>query len=881
MHKFAGVTRIRGGKLTVLLAFAAALFAAQGETYYWVGGDLVTNKFSSTSSMWATEDGTIVGSVPANSVANTLVFTNAKAIAFSDNVTWDGGIIKRGAGELCFNKNLTLNGTLTLERGRFRHFNGGALSLGDSFALAVKGSGTKEFYIYGGIASHLNVVIPSYSETPEATNTLTFIAYGSTRFVTTLKSASTCFSADVYCNNHVNMYYTFDWNPDEPDTLEIVNHAYSRASDQKASIRASKGTIRFAEGSQVNGLYGIEVASGATLEVTKDENIDTFGCPLKIEDGGVLKVCRRKMNPTGGVTYNGTDVSDGRYKAGDFAWLSGDGALYVGAVTIPDEPATTTATWTGNGGDTSILDPANWGAADNETLPDLTTGSLEATFPVGTEATVPAGQTVAFKGISVSAPSFTLKGGAGSKVALGSSGVTVTGAVFTNACPTVITRSQTWDVAENCTNVWSGEIAADWPTVDTLTLTNKGVYVALASNPLLCNVDYFSTIEARSDVPLGGYLVTAESKLTDKVVECYGCVFSNNFKAVANNNGVSHCHICRIRSGENVFCGEVRSSHSNGHYWRFADDNKSGNIDVSIAAVFKGGYVQALSYNNNGTHFSPYANGITRIEEKPLSVVRLIIGKAWYYRQVLDLNVASNTTTRGIHILRQSTLNTTVANALYATDDGQSGVLLNDLATWNLSADQGVNVFGGITNTAKVASDNGATLHLRDDRLNTVKESEDKVDSANYGSSTYYSQISLTTSKVQTNKVCFAGNVNFSKEGVLDHWMEGASTSTGCITVKKGKMIFTTGSWRNASGVTVEGDGKIEIQNREAFSRDTPFAFNAESTDGMLVIPAGTNIRLRNVLLNGKRLNGEYSSGLVIGGGSLTAGTLGMSVIFR
>ena len=656
-------------------AFAAALaatFAAHAKTYYWIGGDLVTNAFSSTTSKWATEDGTVVSSVPANDVANTLIFTNAKAIAFSDNVTWDGGIVKRGAGELCFNKKLTLNGTLTLERGRFRHWNGGALSLGDNFSIVVKGPESKEFYIYGGIDSHLNVVIPSYAETPDAANTMTFIAYGSTRFVTTLKSASTCFSADVYCNNHNNMYYTFDWNPNESATLEIVNHAYSRASDQKASIRASRGTIRFAEGSQVNGLNGIEVASGATLEVTKDSNTDSFGCPLKIEEGGVLKICRRQMNPTGGVAYDGTAVSDGRYQAGDFDWLEGDGALYVGTVTIPDEPATTTATWTGNGGDdTSVLNPANWGAVDNETLPDLTTGSLKAAFPTGTEATVPAGETVAFKGISVSAPAFTLKSGEGSKVALGSSGVTVTGAVFTNECFTAITRSQTWDVAENCTNVWVGEIAADWPTVDTLTLTNDGVYVALASNPRLCNVDYFSTIEARADVP----------------------------------------------SGVNVFCGEFKSAYSNGHYWRFADDNKSARIDNSIVAVFKGGYVQPLTYNNNGTHFSPYYNGIVRIEEKPLSVVRMLIGKAWYYRQELNLNVASNTTTRGIHILRNSTLNTTVADALYATDDGSSGVLLNDLATWNLSADQGVNVFGGITNTATVASQNGATLHLRDDRL--------------------------------------------------------------------------------------------------------------------------------------------------------------------
>ena len=111
--------------------------------------------------------------------------------------------------------------------------------------------------------------------------------------------------------------------------------------------------------------------------------------------------------------------------------------------------------------------------------------------------------------------------------------------------------------------------------------------------------------------------------------------------------------------------------------------------------------------------------------------------------------------------------------------------------------------------------------------------------------------------------------------------MEGVSTSTGSVSVKKGRLIFTTGSWQNASSVSVSDGGTLELRNGKAFGRDTPVAFTGENTDGMLVIPAGTNVRLRNVLLNGRRLNGVYSSGLVTGGGSLTAGMLGMSIIFR
>ena len=870
-----------------LAAAIAATFAAQAETYYWIGGDLVTNAFSSTASKWATEDGTVVDSVPANDVANTLVFTNAREVAFSGAVTWDGGIIKRGSARLNFRGELTLGGTLTLEQGDFYHHSA-KLTLSNTFALNMKGPLSKTFYLYGnGGGSHNKVTIPSYSETADALSSMMVYLYGNDSKTITFKgpeNSATRFSPTMEYNGNFGKTEAspstnrccLEWDPGyQSAVMEIVGRVFNR---QFGSLKVTSGTMRFAEGAGVTLLGEITVATGATLEIGSGAVSDTFGCPVIIENRGKLKVSRRKFTPAGGITYNGEAVPDGRYKAGDLEWLEGDGVLYIGTVTIPDEPATTSATWTGNGGDdTSVLNPANWGAVDNETLPDLTTGSLEASFLTGTEATVPAGETVVFKGFSVSASSFTLKGGVGSKVALGSSGVTVTGAVFTNECFTTITRSQTWNVAKNCRNVWAGEVAADWPTVDILTVTNTGRNVILHSNPNLCNVNYFSTLEAYADVPLGGCLVTATQKADDQVVECYGNVFSNNFDVTVNNWQHDRFNLVKIVAGENLFCGEFKSSYSNGHYWRFADSNNKGEIDESISATFKGGYVvDDITWNGVYTAFSAHCNGIINIEEKPISVVRMFVGWISTFRQILNLNVASNVTTRGIHILPGSTLNTTVPYALYATDDGQSGVQLNDLAVWNLSADQGVNVFAGITNTAKVSSANGATLHLRDDRLNTVKPGEAIV-----YQNKYQNEGSLTTSKVQTNKVVFAGKVCFSKEGILDHFMEGVSTSTGSISVKKGRMIFTTGSWQNASAVNVYEGGTLELRNANAFGRETSVSFEGENTDGMLVIPAGTNVRLRNVRLNGKILNGSYSSGLVAGGGTLTAGYPGMSIIFR
>lgn len=860
---------------TVVLFVSSAAFA---ETYYFVGGD--TPPTFATASNWATESGERPASDPDITAAggHTFVFTNAQDVTFAKGIKVSAHIVKRGGGAVKEEGSFLFleDSTLTLEGGDFGHWSGNqTLSWNEGFTIEVKGLDAKRFYLYGdgNNKSHLSLVTYNYEESAEAVNTMTFYWFGSSAKTNTFKGAAnsvTRFSAEMGYQPNFAKTATFDWNPDYPSAvLEIVGRVYDRSY---GIIRVSNGTARFTEGAGVTRLASMDVASGATLEITEGAASDTFGCPVTIEEGGTLKISRGAFKPTS-LAYNGAALADGRYSRDSGCdWIEGDGILVIGE--LPDEPATVTATWTGNGGNTLLTNDANW---EGGSAPNLTDGSTVATFPTGIEASVPDGATVAFKGIVVSSSPFTISGGSGSVMKLGSEGVTVTGAAFTNACPTVVTRSQTWDVAADCTNVWAAEVSGDWPTVDTLTLTNNGVFVIRASNPKLCNVNYYSTIEARADVPLGGRMVTAEHKVSGKVVECHGNIFSNNFKSVCNGSNNWNWHLLRIQSGTNVFCGKVESAEEYGQYWRFANSNTSGMIDESVSATFKGGYLQNNGYNKSSTHFSPYANGIVNIEEVPLDIVRMFVGYPRYYRQIVNLNVASNKTTRGIHILRNSTLNTTVAGALYATEDGQSGVLLNDGATWNLSADQGVNVFGGITNTATVVSGNGATFHLRDDRLNTVCTFETSAITTDSD----VCQVSLTTSKVQTNKVVFAGNVNFSKEGVLDHWMEGASTSTGRISVSNGRLIFTTGSWRNASGVNVSGDGVIEIHNGNAFRKDTPFVITGESTDGKIVIPSGVSVKVASLSVNGRQINGVVESGLVTGGGRLIAGKGGFCIIFR
>lgn len=868
----------------VVAAIVGIVDAASAETYYFVGG--VNPPTFATASNWATADGTVPTSNPSLTAAagNVFVFTNNEDVVFNKFLQASTRIVKRGTGSVKFDVSwMNLSGsTLALEEGEFGHYAGAqTFSFGENFSMEISGVAKKQFYLYGSGAnnSHLYVTNHNYTETADAVNTMTYYWYGSGAKTMTFKGAEnsvTRFSATMDYQSGFNKTATFDWNPDySSSVLEIVGRNYDKSY---GAIRVSNGTLRFAEGAGVTRLASLVVANGAILEIARDVASGAFGCPLSVEEGGTLKIAAGVAFNPASVTYDGAAIPDGRYcKATGMAWIDGEGVLVVGAG-LPDEPATTSATWTGNGGnDTSIKNAANWGAVDNETLPDLTSGSLAAIFPVGVEASIPAGETVVFKSIAVSAPSFTISGGEGSVLKLGSGGVAVTGAAFTNACRTILSRSQAWNVAANCENACAAEVAADWPTVDKLTLEGDGKYVLLSSNPNLCSVDYSSTVEARSNVPLGGMLVTASQKAKDKVVECYGVAFSNNFATAVDNPYNYHYNLITIVSGINEFFGKVKSTSNNEQFWRFSDRNASGGhtIDRSVKAVFKGGYY--YTGTSDTAHLSPYYNGIVDIDDTPMAVTRMYVGLPRYYLQELNLNVSSNTTTRGIHVMCDSILNTTVADALYATSDGQSGVLLNDRAVWNLSADQGVNVFGGITNTATVASENGATLHLRDDRLNTVKPTESQT----WVLAERTCDTSLCGTKVQTNKVVFAGNVNFSKEGALDHWMEGTSTSTGRVSVSNGRLIFTTGSWRNASGVNVSGDGVIEIRNGNAFRKDTPFVVTGESTDGKIVIPSGVSVKIASVTVNGLQINGVVESGLVTGGGRLIAGKGGFCILFR
>lgn len=562
-------------------------------------------------------------------------------------------------------------------------------------------------------------------------------------------------------------------------------------------------------------------------------------------------------------------IPAGRYRASDFRWLEGEGVLLVGEA-IPGEPAEeTTATWTGAGADDLLSTAANW--ADG-VLPDLTTGSLVATFPPGATPVVPADDTIyRFRGI-VAENALTLTKTAGAfPLLLGSSGLTTAGALTLTA-DVVMTEAQTWSLGAASEITAGGHVACLTPSKAwTISCPRLTILSTNERLPNAVNVAQGGKIRLAADNAIGSSTTTVKGPggTADFLIfsgsHAYDCGFNN--QGSAGGDGPTAVTFFTVESGDIVLNGLVQNAGvPNIVWWHFA--TSAGKASVT----FNGGCTYGGSNINSA--FSGLHKGTITYAKKPFDVTRMFVGYNQNYVQTLNLNVASNRTTRGLHLIYNSTLNTTVKDALYATGTGSSGVTLTYGTTWNLSADQGVNILNGRSPSARVTSATGATLLLRDDRLNTVKTSE-TFKTLNGYTSTLLGEI------VKTNHVSFAGNVNFVKAGALDHFLLGTSTSTGTLTVTNGRLEFLEGgSWATASAVSVSGTGILAAKNG-VFGKET--AISVDTTDGAAIeIPAGQKVRCGSLTVNGTPVNdGVYSGTGVTGGGSLLVGQQGILIIVK
>ena len=403
-------------------------------------------------------------------------------------------------------------------------------------------------------------------------------------------------------------------------------------------------------------------------------------------------------------------------------------------------------------------------------------------------------------------------------------------------------------------------------------------------------------VYVHADWALGGGDVTARAMAEDKCVCLYGHSFSNKFYTTADKSTTTGGVLFDLQSGDNHFYGLVRLSSANKALFP-VENNAAG---AAATLNFHGGLV--ADGVNAGTVVGPRLKCTVNVDDVPMQITKYFMGHSYagsHYPSTLNLNVASNVTTRGIMgNANGAKLNTTVPYALFATDTDASGVGFHGSGTWDLcGCDQGVNILWSGSASSVVKSTAAATVHVRDDRLNKVYQHPTAVDA----------DPAITTCKVQVDRMKYQGGVSLSKEGVLDRWMINESTSTGMVSVAAGRLIFavasdesvtitdpgdtkgklsytftpSTGSWPNAAAVAVSGTGILDLRHAKPFPKTATLSVDGDET-GRIVIPAGVTVKCASLTVNGvPQAKGALTSGVVTGGGVLQVGPPGLYLFIR
>ena len=715
------------------------------------------------------------------------------------------------------------------------------------------------------------------------------------------------------------------WNPANGATLTLVGSKSTCAG----SLYVDAGVFTLAEGATYPAPWHFRVAQGAQFRIETENSVFapqanfsvsyTAGQPALYLAKGVCVKC---LNAASTFTLNGDTLAPGVYDRHSCDWIAGDGivVISVGAA----EPATTVATWTANGGaDTSVLNPANWGAADNTTLPDLTTGSLEATFPTGARATVPEATFVAFKKLTfASGSAFVLAGGgAGALLQLGSGGISIpaTAGACTLEVPILLLTNQTWDVGQALTVAESANLTS---VRASLTRIGNGDFTVLSASNHLDAVVFnggdgkpantFGASNAFGDE--NGSLSIKSSK---QIPGFTGGVFDATVDPDSSVNGTP---FAAFLSGETVFNNRFGLTSSSGL--------NAQEVRVKAGAVvrFRGG-ISYLGNNNNSAFHAmtddKYGTAKLYVENVPAEVTRLMLMPltyAWNFKDSsLDVTraaiewhfrVAGNKFARGIIIAQtNATLFSEVPNFMSAptrtSGTRQREIRFARAGTWDLCGnDQTLDVLFSAQVPGVVTSATDALVHLTDNVISTNLSG-----SAGYVIADPSIQVNGATQVVES--VSFRGGAGLSKEGSLTHYSMGSSTSTGRVVVAAGRLVFTkagetlsfddsthpldeagttftttltatAGSWANASEVAVTG-GTLELRHGKVFSKATTVRLSGA---GRIDLPNGDRQCVGALYVDGvKQENGVYTSaslpGRIVGSGRVQVGNLGLVMIVR
>ena len=463
--------------------------------------------------------------------------------------------------------------------------------------------------------------------------------------------------------------------------------------------------------------------------------------------------------------------------------------------------------WTGNGGaDTRVSNPANWGAADNETLPDLDSGTVDAMFATGGSALLD--RSAAFNGLSFASSSAFTFSDSSETLTVSAGGISTE----PDATPTVkhtinapvrLAMSQTWFANTNATFEFTKPLSFISAS-DTLTLSGAGKWSFHATSTF--PNDVFATgdgmtlngqarVNVYADNALGGPDGTFVMNITHGALQFYGV--TNSRPVVTYCTKSDHdpgLYLIGDAGATNVFDATYANTNANLHLYigrgtTFIANKTFTTRSACYAAPTGSGSADAHWIMNAKLHVGDRFN--------------LPSG------MILDLNVPTNRI-NGNRGSIGGRINLNVPYALsFENGNGQGTQFTPNHGTLDLHGND--NALGIIytfraTDAGTITSETPATMHLVDNYMMPPYDSGQKDAAGNQIQAFGY-----------TNRVEFTGCASFSKEGKYTNRLMRVSSTYGDLTVTKGRLEMDQGAtWANASNLVVKGTGLFTLEDHPA-----------------------------------------------------------------
>jgi len=568
----------------------------------------------------------------------------------------------------------------------------------------------------------------------------------------TMPQDTTTFSGTIiHCVN-------FTWAPDSALQTFVFDGGVSTTT---GNLTIEKGTVRLVNGASFTQLNKLTLSGGANSVFAVDAAPSQafYAADAELTTGAEKLVLTNGVSLRfGGLTVNGARVDSGVYTGATGAfgqqvdWIEG-----AGLVLVSDQPVTPVAwTWTGNGADTRVSNPENWGAAGSTALPPLDEGTMDVTFSKG--GTITVDTNLFLYGVKVTANEDVTFAGAkplmlgdGGFKSVGVSGRTYTFGTFALMSP------QTWVTQEGETLNLNGEVYGFGSDTWTLNTTGTVNFAAVGhqSGPMFINA---GLINVSADYALGrGNTVTVDgskAKLTFR---------GGMWSSLIDYKKAGEASLTFAANTTNVFLAAVQNKDGVSWGWtvesggvvRFKGGNHRGSTGwTTINGPGETHFDAATSYGGsaiNGSKAKIYFNA-----------EKCDVGSNWMY---------VNDGAMEVHTTVPKAFSPDLPQRIWMNGPVQ-GVF------WDLhGCDQWVKEFQAASANGLVKSANGALLHFK---------------TASY------------TSTSSTNKVTFAGGVGVSYDDSKFLRLCTPSTSTGTVQVTSGRLELAT-TWANATAAVVKG----------------------------------------------------------------------------